>query len=248
MPRTARKDSETSFFHVMIQGINREYIFYKNEYIEKYLELIKRYKEEYKISVLAYCIMNNHAHLLVHTQKIEEMTKFMHKINGIFAQYYNKNEDRVGVVLRNRYESEPIYNEKYLARCIRYIHMNPVKAKIAKYCEEYKYSTAKEFANNTGAAKNPILIDVFGKGYLEWLNESYDDGIFKDIDINKSEVLEEGIKKFENIKEAKLENILQNKEETRELIKFLKSNYKITYVDMMKRLDITKGKMEMLKK
>ena len=141
MPRISRKNFETSFFHVLTQGVNREYIFSKKEYIEKYLYLINKYKEEFNILILAYCIMSNHSHLLIYTNKIENMSKFMHKINGIFSQFYNKSENRVGVVFRNRYVSEPIYDKKYLANCINYIHMNPVKAGLVYNCEEYKYSS-----------------------------------------------------------------------------------------------------------
>ena len=97
MPRVPRSSFETSFFHVIIQGVNREYIFNKKEYIEAYLSLLDRYKKEYNISILAYCIMNNHAHLLIYTEEIQNMGKLMHKINGIYGQYYNKNENRVGI-------------------------------------------------------------------------------------------------------------------------------------------------------
>ena len=66
MPRVARSSFETSFFHVITQGVNREYIFNKKEHIEMYLHLLNKYKDEYNISILAYCIMSNHAHLLLY--------------------------------------------------------------------------------------------------------------------------------------------------------------------------------------
>ena len=145
MSRVSRKNMETSFFHIIAQGVNREKIFYKSKYIKKYLSLIDKYKKEYNISVIAYCVMSNHIHMLIHTENVNCMSKFMHRINGIYGQYYNKYEDRVGIVFRNRYASEPIYDQKYLASCINYIHMNPVKAKIVKKCDEYEYSSFKVF-------------------------------------------------------------------------------------------------------
>lgn len=54
MPRIARKYLETSFFHVIVQGVNKDFIFYKNEYIEDYISLIKKYKKEFDIDILAY--------------------------------------------------------------------------------------------------------------------------------------------------------------------------------------------------
>ena len=139
MPRIARKDYNTSFFHIMIQGINKEYIFNKDRYKEKYMELMNKYLEKYAVKVIAYCIMDNHAHLLVYAEKINELSEYMRSINTTYALYYNKNLKRVGYVFRDRYRVEPIYSEKYLINCIHYIHDNPIKAETCKTIEQYKY-------------------------------------------------------------------------------------------------------------
>lgn len=57
----------------MAQGVNREKIFYKFKYIKKYLSLIDKYKKEYNISVIAYCVMSNHIHMLIHRVYIKRM-------------------------------------------------------------------------------------------------------------------------------------------------------------------------------
>lgn len=133
MPRISRKNFETLFFHVMVQGIKKEYIFNQKIAIKKYVELLNNERENFDLEILAYCVMNNHAHLLIYTKRIEEMSLYMHTINQKFAQFYNYiNQGRVGYVFRDRYKSEPIYNEQSLIRCIRYIHNNPVKANIVK--------------------------------------------------------------------------------------------------------------------
>lgn len=85
MPRQARKDLNTPFIHVMIQGVNKEYIFYKKEYIEKYMEIMKKNQKDYDFIIIAYCMMNNHAHFLVYTEDIEEFGRFMQKTNLIYA-------------------------------------------------------------------------------------------------------------------------------------------------------------------
>ena len=74
MPRISRKNLETSFFHVMVQGIKKEYIFNQKIAIKKYIELLQTEKEKFNLQILAYCVMNNHAHLLIYTEKIEEMS------------------------------------------------------------------------------------------------------------------------------------------------------------------------------
>ena len=132
MPRKARKDLDAKFLHIMIQGINKEYIFEKEKYIKMYLSIFNNYIKQYEITLISYCIMNSHAHFLIHTLNIKELGSFMQKVNLVFSQRYNELENRVGVIFRNRYKAEPIYDKKYLINCIKYIHNNPVKAKIVK--------------------------------------------------------------------------------------------------------------------
>ena len=247
MPRIARKDLETSFFHVMIQGVNREYIFDKMEYIEKYISLLNRYKDEFSITILAYCIMNNHAHIVIYTEDIAKMSKYMHKVNGLYAQYYNKKEERVGIVFRNRFESEPICNERYLIQCIKYVHMNPVNANIVQNPAQYQYSTYNDYISNTGVAKSQILMEIFGKNISELFEEIKENRMFIDIDIKTEEVLENGIMEFENINGKKLEEIQQSRKDLKSLIRFLKVNYRIKYIDMMKRFELTRGEIDSLK-
>ena len=89
MPRVAKKDYDTSFFHIMVQGIRKENIFNKDEYKEKYLELLYKYLEKYDVKIIAYCIMDSHAHLLVYVEKINELSEYMRSVNTTYALYYN---------------------------------------------------------------------------------------------------------------------------------------------------------------
>ena len=104
MPRMARKNYDTCYFHIIVQGINKEFIFKKQEYIKTYLELLKKYGEEHNVEIIAYCIMSNHAHILIKIKSIEDMTQYMKKTNTKYALYYNKKEQRVGYVFRDRYK------------------------------------------------------------------------------------------------------------------------------------------------
>ena len=167
MPRTSRKSSETCFFHVMVQGINKEYVFNEEKFIAKYQKLLFINLQDYNIKLVAYCIMNNHAHMLIYTEKIEELSKYMHKVNTTFSMYYNTKLDRVGVVFRNRFESEPILSQKHLYNCIAYIHNNPVNAGIVENPSMYKYSSYNNFINNN--IDKEIFKLVFGNptDYIE---------------------------------------------------------------------------------
>ena len=99
--------------------------------------------KEHKIKIISYCIMNNHAHMLIETEKISELSKYMQRLNTKYAMYYNKKYNRVGYVFRDRYKAEGIYSEEQLYNCIRYIYNNPVKAGICFKAEDYPYSNYK---------------------------------------------------------------------------------------------------------
>ena len=88
MPRIARKDSQSKFYHIMVQGINKEYIFNKKEDMKKYQRLIKEKLENSNIMILAYCIMNNHAHFLIYCEDEIYLSKYMQRLNTSYAHVY----------------------------------------------------------------------------------------------------------------------------------------------------------------
>ena len=160
MPRISRKNIIGKCFHLMSQGINKEKIFLDNKWKEKYKELLKKYSLEYKINIISYCIMNNHVHLLVYVDDVNNLSKFMHRINTIYASYYNRENNRVGYVFRNRYQVQTIKDEMHLKTCIVYIHNNPVKAGIVRKCNEYNYSSFYEYIEKAEVISIQVLKEI----------------------------------------------------------------------------------------
>lgn len=159
MPRLARNLLEgKNLFHVMVQGINKEKIFYEEREKYEYIKLMNKYKEEYEVNVLAYCMMNNHVHMLVEVKSINKLTLYMHKLNTSYAIYYNKNKSRVGYVYRDRFKTQVIKDERHLYNCILYIHNNPVKAGICKQAKDYKFSSYDKFLYKDN---EQMLIQIF---------------------------------------------------------------------------------------
>ena len=152
MPRYPRYYLKTSYFHVITQGINKSYIFDKSEDIKYYIKIMYELVEKHSIKIIAYCIMNNHAHILIETESVNELSKYMQRLNTKYGRYYNKKYTRVGYVFRDRYKSEGIYDEIHLYNCIKYIYNNPVKAGICIKPQDYPYSNyrndSKNIANN----------------------------------------------------------------------------------------------------
>lgn len=250
MPRISRKDLKTPFIHVMVQGVNKEYIFNNEKYINEYLKMISNIKKNYNLEILAYCIMNNHAHFLIYTKNIEEFGEFMQKVNLHYVQFYNKKENRYGVLFRNRYKSEPTYDSKYLLNCIKYIHNNPVKANIVEKCGEYKYSSYGDYINNVGLSQAKILKEIFGNNcnYAKMFNYVCDKK-YMDIEADYciNDYIQGGIKEFKNIKNIDLSLVLSNRIILKELILFLKETWGIQYTDIRNFFNISRGIMDKLK-
>ena len=174
VPRIARLDTKAHYFHTMVQGIEKSFIFDNPSSMKKYLDLIYIKSQLCNVSILSYCIMNNHAHILIYTKNIENMIKFFRCVNTSYAKYFNYENNRVGYVFRNRYKSEEILTLKQLYNTINYIHSNPIKANICKYANEYEFSSYNEFFGNSNILNKNIL--------YHFLNERDFEKFFKIID------------------------------------------------------------------
>ena len=88
--------------------------------------------------------MGNHVHLLI-KEGHEELTQIFKRIAGSYVYWYNWKYHRCGHLFQDRFKSEPVETDEYFLAVLRYIHQNPVKAKLCKYAEEYAYSSMKEY-------------------------------------------------------------------------------------------------------
>lgn len=242
LPRKPRKDLGSNFVHVIVQGINREFILDKDECIRKYIHLLDDKKQDLSIYIVAYCIMNNHVHLLIYYEKLDDLSKYMQKVNTSFAKYYNEMFERVGFVFRDRYKCQPILDKKYLINCIKYIHNNPVRANIVKRCEEYPYSSYKDFLQKdkiedinqkTGA-------DIDLTSVIEYKITGY----FIDIDEDINEKIDYGVSDFCKKENIEIYKLLEDKVICKKIINYLKNEWQISYVDIMKKFNISRGTLQ----
>lgn len=246
MPRQPRENqNEVNVYHIMVQGINKEYIFNNEKAINKYLTLMKKNSEEYAIKIIAYCIMNNHVHLLVYSEEVQKISKMMQKINTAYAKYYNDCNERVGYVFRDRYLSQPIKTQIQLINCVKYIHDNPVKAKMVKDASEYKFSNYIDFYSkeNLGMLRNLIDIDFEQVGEIE----PYIEGEFIETEVDIKERILGCIARFCRQKGIRVSEILEDRSVLKELIRELKINYQIKYTEIMEIMNIPRGVMEKIK-
>ena len=128
---------------------------------------MKKYMEEESFEVIAYCLMENHFHLVM---KIESgMDRIMKKICTRYAFYFNSKYERVGHLFQDRYKSIPIENDVYLLTVVRYVHNNPVKAGICP-ADKYRWSSWRNYAEERGLVRTDLVLSLVGgiSGFLEY--------------------------------------------------------------------------------
>ena len=127
MARQARKKSNSGIYHIILRGINRQQIFEDGEDYSKFLRILEECKAISKFEIFAYCLMNNHIHLLLKEVK-EPIEQVMKRITTRFVYWYNIKYQRSGHLFQDRFKSEPVESDEYFLTVIRYIHQKPVKA------------------------------------------------------------------------------------------------------------------------
>ncbi len=159
MPREARKFASSGYYHVVARGIGHQILFEQEEDYLQILKTIEKCKTEERFEVIAYCLMENHIHLLLCAER--GLSNIMKRIFTSYATYYNKKYERVGHLFQNRFMSEPIENEAYLFTVIRYIHNNPPKAGICPR-EQYRWSSWREYMSVGDLVSTKKVLDMFG--------------------------------------------------------------------------------------
>ena len=161
MPRTARKKSVTSLYHIVLRGINRQDIFEEPRDYDYFLHVLGKYKEICGYEIHAYCLMSNHIHLLLRVVE-EDLDIIFRRIGASFVYWYNAKYDRTGHLFQDRFHSEVIEDERYYLTVVRYIHLNPVKAGLCKYPDEYPFSSYRHYWTNPLIESN-LMFKITGK-------------------------------------------------------------------------------------
>ena len=144
MARKPRIEYEGAFYHVITRGNQRRKVFRDDNDFQKYISLLAFYKERYKYSLYAYALMNNHVHLLIETHRIP-LSKIFQGINQSYTMYFNRKYKTVGHLFQGRYKAILCDRDAYLISLVKYIHLNPVRAKIAKAAGEYRWSSHRSY-------------------------------------------------------------------------------------------------------
>ena len=152
-----------AIYHLMERGIRRQEIFKEEMDYQMFLAILKKVVESYETTVHAYCLMTNHIHLLLETN-VSEIGRIMQKIAGDYARTYNRKYGYRGHLFEDRYKSCLVKDDAYFLQTSRYIHLNPVKARMAAHPEDYRWSS---YRTVLGMSDDRITVREKTLGYFK---------------------------------------------------------------------------------
>jgi putative transposase len=163
MPRKPRIEIGGGLYHVIARGNNRRKIFRSHDDYLKFTRLLQRQKSKLPFYLYAYCLMPNHVHLLIEMQD-DRISRIMQRLLTSYSQYYNRRYKKIGHLFQGRYKSILCQTDRYLGELVRYIHLNPVRAKIVKRPEDFEYSGHRAYLglDRTGLVDTDPLLRHFG--------------------------------------------------------------------------------------
>ncbi len=246
MAREPRKRSNTGIYHIMLRGLDKRDIFMDDEDREKFIKAIMQAKKAGGFILYAYCLMDNHVHLLI--KEDEEIGTSLKRITVSYVQWHNNKYGRVGHMFQNRFKSEVVESDSYFLTVLRYIHQNPIKAKIVKSLTDYHWSSYNEYLKYYSGFKVAVDTEII-KGYFN-IKEKFQN--YMEVE-NEDKCLEHQIKiKYTDTKLKELiETIYGLKtvqrmkgNERNEKLRLIKEKTNASNRQLSRVLDITRSTLE----
>jgi len=165
MSRPLRLEYSGAVYHLTARGNARQAIFLDNADREMFLACLGEVVARFGWLCHAFCLMNNHYHLLIETPEAN-LSRGMRQLNGVYTQRFNRRHQRAGHVFQGRYKAILVERDSHLLELCRYVVLNPVRAGMVKQAARYKWSSCPA---TLGAAACPDwlstdwLLAQFGK-------------------------------------------------------------------------------------
>ncbi|HEY5560585.1 MAG TPA: transposase [Clostridiaceae bacterium] len=172
-------------YHITIRGNRRNDIFRDIEDFQVYLTLIQGAFEYYdnKYKIACYCLMDNHVHILLQTTD-RHLSDFVTRINSIYVRFFNNKYNYIGHLYQDRYYSELIETDSHMLDTSRYIHLNPVKAKMVEKAENYTWSSYAAYlgSREDKVIDKKIILSYFKDKSIDLYKKFIEEGINKKLD------------------------------------------------------------------
>ncbi len=172
------------YFHIYNRGNRKQNIFSEEEDYLNYLKKLRDYKKKYNISIICYCLMPNHFHLLLRQDSDDPIYKFMHALHTSYSIYFNKKYNKVGHMFQGRFKQKEIDKDEYLSKVTSYIHFNPIKDGLVEELNNYKWSSYPDFIGireGTLCDKDVILSKETPEEYKKSIEEIKEILLLKDV-------------------------------------------------------------------
>jgi len=145
MTRPLRLEFPGALYHVTSRGNARAAIYADDADRERFLALLTQVVQRYHWLCHAYCLMDNHDHLLIETPE-GNLSHGMRQVNGLYTQHYNRRHGQAGHVFQGRYKAIVVERDSYLLVLCRYIVLNPIRAGLVRTAQEYGWSSYRATA------------------------------------------------------------------------------------------------------
>lgn len=179
MPRIPRSKANSGCYHVIQRGNGKQILFEDYSDYSYFIYALFCHKDKYNYKIHAYCLMNNHFHLLIQTS--EELGKIVKAITLSYSNFYNKKYERSGHLFQGRFTSVVIEDKEAFIKVFRYVLQNPEKAGICSTAN-YSWSSYKDYLRNSGLTDRNLLYKLIGG------SQYFSDFMMKEIDLDYKDV------------------------------------------------------------
>ena len=198
MSRPLRIEYPGAWYHVINRGRRSEKTYLnKNDY-QTFISLLTESCGLWEVKISSYSLMPNHYHLLINTP-LGNLSRFMRHVNGVYTQRFNKNHKTEGQLFKGRYKCILVNGDGYLLQLVRYIHRNPIRAKMVKNIDNFKWSSHQGYISDSKEwnwlCKNNILSIFSGskseafKDYRNFVSQRDDKDLITTLESKKWPVL-----------------------------------------------------------
>ncbi len=225
MARPLRLEFPCAVYHITSRGNEKNSIFLSDKDRTLFLSILGKTIDKYKWICHAYCLMDNHYHLLIETP-LPNLSAGMRQLNGVFTQAFNRRHNRVGHLFQGRFKAIVIEKESHLLEVARYIVLNPVRSRIVNHPLKWRWSS---FSATTRIGQKPPFL------YVDWILNRFGKESSTAI-IGYRKFIMEGIKKRSIMKKAKKGIILGSDDFVDKIREALKRKRETEEIPRMQRL------------
>ena len=145
MVRPLRIEYPGAVYHVTARGDRRERIAHDDADRALFLAVLGEALERFDAQAWAYCLMDNHYHLVLHTRQAN-LSRLMRQINGVYTQAFNRSHGVTGHLFQGRFKAILVDSDSYLLEVCRYVDLNPVRAGMVRHPQDYPWSSYRALA------------------------------------------------------------------------------------------------------